>query len=89
MFADGRFAVLQASSAEKGPYKELACGRLQRTDPLKLTMRDQGRDVLEVTWLDFAAQASTDLSPTAGYGLPMNAIEFSLAGREAPVVLVE
>ncbi|MGP0064920.1 MAG: hypothetical protein ACLQGP_15140 [Isosphaeraceae bacterium] len=28
---------------------------------------------------DFAAQADTTLSPTAGWGVPVNAIEFSLA----------
>ena len=42
-----------------------------------MTFYDDGRALCVVTLDDFASQASTDLSPTAGWGLPMNAIEFS------------
>jgi hypothetical protein len=77
--ADGAFRVVEASSGEKGPFRELARGSLARTDPLAITFHDDGVPFCTITLDDFAAQASTDLSPTAGWGLPMNAIEFSLS----------
>jgi hypothetical protein len=78
---DGVFRVVEASSGEKGPFHELARGVLERGDALTITFHDDGRPFCTVTLDDFARQASTDLSPTAGWGLPMNAIEFSLAGE--------
>jgi hypothetical protein len=75
--ADGIFRVVEASSGEKGPFHELASGRLARDQALSMTFHDEGRPFCTVTLDDLAAQASTDLSPTAGWGLPMNAIEFS------------
>ncbi len=80
--AGDQFSVLRASSAEKGPFTTLVNGTMRRADPLTLTLRDDGHNLMEITWFDFAAQASTALSPTAGYGLPMNAIEFSLFGPQ-------
>ena len=38
---------------------------------------------MRVVLADWSAQADTTLSPTAGWGVPVNAIEFSLAG-DAP-----
>ena len=81
--ADGVFRVVEATSGEKGPFRELAKGPLARTDPLTITLHDDGWPFCTITLDDFAAQASTDLSPTAGWGLPMNAIEFSLSGERA------
>jgi hypothetical protein len=81
--ADGIFRVVQARTAEKGPFTTLAQGRMDRRDPLTMTLYDQDRAVFEVTLEDWAAQASVQLSPTAGYGLPVNAIEFSLDGDSA------
>ena len=77
--ADGGFRVVEARSGEKGPFRALAQGPLRRTDPLTMTFHDDGIAFCTMTLEDFAAQASTDLSPTAGWGLPMNAIEFSLS----------
>ena len=84
--ADGVFRVVEARSGEKGPFRELARGTLSRTEPLTITFHNDGLAFCTVTLDDFAAQASTDLSPTAGWGLPMNAIEFSLsdAGSTSP-----
>ena len=84
--ADGVFRVVEARSGEKGPFRELAQGTLSRTEPLTITFHNDGLAFCTVTLDDFAAQASTDLSPTAGWGLPMNAIEFSLsdAGSTSP-----
>jgi hypothetical protein len=75
--ADGIFRVVQASSGEKGPFRTLAQGRMDRAEPLTIELFDEDRPVLRLTLLDWAMQASTDLSPTAGWRVPQNAIEFT------------
>jgi hypothetical protein len=77
MYHDGMFRVVQASNAEKGPFQTLAEGRIARGDPLAITVRDAGREVAVFTFEDWSSQASTDLSPTAGWGLPQNEILFA------------
>jgi hypothetical protein len=71
--------VVQATSGEKGPFHPLASGRLDRGEPLTITILDRDQPVASLTLLDWSSQASTELSPTAGWGLPQNAIEFSLS----------
>jgi hypothetical protein len=78
----GGFHVVEASNSEKGPFRELAGGRLGRGEALTITFHDEGKAVASVTLDDWSAQAGTALSPTAGWGLPVNAIEFSRAGNE-------
>ena len=78
--ADGIFRVVQASNAEKGPFLELASGPLTSGEPLSITLHDEERPVCRLMFSDYAAQVSTALSPTAGWGAPCNAIEFSLSG---------
>lgn len=56
----------------------LAAGPLKRDEALAITVHDGDRPACRVTFEDWAAQVSTALSPTAGWGLPQNAIEFSL-----------
>jgi hypothetical protein len=87
--ADGTFRVVQARTGEKGPFTTLASGRLASGDPLTITLCDEGQPVAEVTLHDFAAQAARQLSPTAGWGLPVNAIEFARLGDtpESPVAI--
>ncbi|MCK6474153.1 MAG: hypothetical protein L6R28_20735 [Planctomycetes bacterium] len=75
--ADGIFRVLQASDAEKGPYTELASGPLARDEPLAIALYDGERFAARLVFRDWAAQASTELSPSAGWGVAQNAIEFS------------
>lgn len=72
------FHVVQASSGEKGPFTELAKGPLARGEPLTITLYDNDSPVGRITLSDFSAQASTQPSPSAGWGLPENAIEFKL-----------
>lgn len=79
--ADGVFRVLEASSGEKGPFRELASGPLKRGEPLTITVRDGGEPVASIRLDDWSAQAGTGLSPTAGWGVPENAIEFCLDGQ--------
>jgi hypothetical protein len=82
----GAFRVVEASSGEKGPYRALVSGALGRDEPLSITLIDQGRPKARITLADWAGQADTSLSPTAGWGVPVNAIEFSLSddGPESP-----
>lgn len=76
---NGRFEVVEASSGEKGPFNLLAVEELQREEPLTITLFDGEQPAFEIVLHDWSAQASTQLSPTAGWGMPENAIEFSLS----------
>jgi hypothetical protein len=76
----GIFRVVEAANGEKGPFTTLAIGRLARDEPLSITLLDRGRPEGRLTLADWARQADTTLSPTAGWGVPVNAIEFSLSG---------
>lgn len=77
---DQIFHVVEASNAEKGPFRELGAGRLQ--GPLTMTLVDGEEAFMEVQMDDWATQASVELSPTAGWGVPQNAIQFSLLDRD-------
>jgi hypothetical protein len=79
----GRLVVCEAASGEKGPFSILAQGKMARSEPLTITLIDQGMKILRVTLYDWTAQASTALSPTAGWRVPENAIEFSRDRDEA------
>jgi hypothetical protein len=81
--------IVEARSGEKGPFATLAEGPLERGAPLTITLCDEGRRVGEFTLEDFTAQAGQQLSPTAGWGLPVNAIEFTRLGDtpESPAAI--
>lgn len=74
--AHGMFRVVEARSGEKGPFQTLAEGLLARGEPLSITFHDGNRPVARLTLADWSAQLDTTLSPTAGWGVPANAIEF-------------
>ncbi|MGD9635854.1 MAG: hypothetical protein AB7G28_22085 [Pirellulales bacterium] len=76
--ADGTFRVCEASSGEKGPFQTLGSGRLDRGEPVSMGLHNDGKLVATITLDDWSAQASTAISPTAGWGVPVNAIEFKL-----------
>ena len=80
---DGIFRVVEASSGEKGPFHTLAQGQLGQEETLTITLHDDGRPIGRVRLADWAWQADTTLSPTAGWGVPVNAIEFSLSDDAA------
>jgi hypothetical protein len=82
--ARGGFHVVEAASGEKGPFRELGAGRLGRSEPLAITLHDRGVAQARVVLEDWSAQAGTSPSPspTAGWGVPVNAIEFRLEGEE-------
>jgi hypothetical protein len=75
----GTFHVVQASTFHRGPFTEIAAGRLERKDPLVITIYDAGQPAFAVRFEDWAAQASTQRSPTSG--LPANAIELQRGGE--------
>jgi hypothetical protein len=83
MDAKGGFHVVEGTSGEKGPFRELAGGSLGRSEPLAITLHDGDSAVARIILEDWSAQAGTTLSPTAGWGAPVNAIEFSRDG-DAP-----
>lgn len=70
----GRLEVVEASSAEKGPFETLAVCELK--GPLGITIGCDEASLVKLTLEDWASQASLQRSPTAGWGLPENAIEF-------------
>lgn len=78
-YLDGQdlFHVVQAHQNDKGPFHPLACGRLERQGPLRITLYEGKRAACELEFDDWACQAGQALSPCAGHGLPVNAIEFS------------
>jgi hypothetical protein len=83
----GLFRVVEASSGEKGPFRTLGCGPIDTSRWLLVTLWDEDQQVGSIRFDDWTSQASTDLSPTAGWGVPVNAIEFSRMGNglDSPV----
>jgi len=76
------FFVVEAASGEKGPFRTLASGRQRRGEPLTIGIHDEGKLIASVSLDDWSLQASTDLSPSAGWGVPVNAIEFQRSGDD-------
>lgn len=87
--ADLTFRVVRADDAEKGPYSELANGHLARGEPLTLEIRPRDHDDggCRLIFKDWSAQLSTEPSPTAGWGVPQNSIQFFAQGSQGLVVL--
>lgn len=83
------FVVVEATSGEKGPFRTLARGRLRRGEPLTLGFHDDGQLMASVTLDDWSSQVSTDFSPTAGWGVPVNSIEFQRSDNnsDAPATI--
>jgi hypothetical protein len=79
--ANDTFHIMQATTRQRGPFTEIASGRLKKGDPLVVTLYDGDKATFAVTLADWSAQASTALSPTAGAGIPVNAIELLRAGE--------
>ena len=71
------FHVVTARSGEKGPFTEFGKGSLPRAESLTMTVYDERQAIFSITLDDWSSQAARSVSPTAGWGLPVNAIEFS------------
>lgn len=85
----GTFHLTQANERQRGPFTEVAAGKLSRKEPLVVTLYDADKPMFVVTVEDWAAQASTQLSPAAGSGIPVNAIEMMRGGDkpDAPALI--
>jgi hypothetical protein len=72
------FHVVRARDAEKGPFAELAGGRLGRGETLTLEVRprDDSDAGCRIIFQDWSSQVSTEPSPTAGWGIPQGSIQF-------------
>jgi hypothetical protein len=79
----GLFKVVEATSAEKGPFRTLAKGSIQIDQPFTISLYSNDNVLFTIEMNDWVKQASTQLSPTAGWGVPENAIEFNLAYQQA------
>jgi hypothetical protein len=79
--AEDGFHVVEAATAEKGPFTELASGPLTRGEPVSLTFVVDNSPLFRLELKDWSSQASIEHSPTAGWGLPMNAIALWPSGR--------
>ncbi|WP_010587587.1 hypothetical protein [Schlesneria paludicola] len=75
-----RFHVVEAANGEKGPFHDLASGPLQDRGALNLQLYDEEKPIARIVFEDWASQCSTALSPTAGWGITQNAIEFRRNG---------
>lgn len=73
---DGLFVLVEANRGETGPYTTLAEGGLDPDGALRVMIEIDGKSAAVLVFEDWAAQASTALSPTAGWGVPQNAVEF-------------
>lgn len=80
-FAEDGFHVVEAARSNKGPFTELAAGPLRRGEPLSLTFVIDQTPSFRLELQDWSSEVSTELSPTAGWGLPMNAIELWPSGN--------
>lgn len=76
------FHVVEATSGEKGPFNELASGSLAPHERLSLTVVVGDEPTAKIHFDDWSAQLSTALSPTAGWGVAANAIEFQRIARD-------
>jgi hypothetical protein len=85
----GQFHVVQAAKQRNGPFTEIASGALKRGEPLVVTIEDGDTAAFHVQVDDWAAQASTQLSPAAGWGVPVNSIELTRVAQEqnAPIAI--
>ncbi len=88
MTEDERFLVVEATTGEKGPFETLCEGRLRRGDPLTIEFYRDDAVVASTTLIDFSAQASTEPSPTAGWGVPQNALQLMRLSDDALAVHV-
>jgi hypothetical protein len=85
--AEDGFHVVEAATGAKGPFTELASGPLTRGEPVSLTFVIDNTPRFRFELKDWSSEASTELSPTAGWGVPMNSIELWPSERGCSVVI--
>lgn len=85
---DQTLNVVEARSGEKGPFRILAQGPLLKGEKLAILLFDGEKLITTWTLGDWSRQLSSDLSPSAGWKVPANAIQFRRSG-DAKDSLVE
>ncbi|MFO7534781.1 MAG: hypothetical protein R6X19_03725, partial [Kiritimatiellia bacterium] len=70
-----QFVIARAAQQEKGPFTTLCEAKLETDTPLVITIIEDRRAIGELHVYDWVDQAGTEPSPTAGWGVPVNAIE--------------
>lgn len=89
--ANRQFRVVEGTSGEKGPFTVLGEGRFEPDAPLTIGLIENGKSIARVRFNDWSMQISTALSPTGGWGVAANAIEFQRLGegpRDAVMIWV-
>ena len=71
---------MEPATRNYGPYTRLASGSLSHGVPFILTVAIAASALFRVELRDWSSEAWLALSPTVGWGLPMNAIELWPAG---------
>jgi hypothetical protein len=74
------FHLVDARKQNLGPFTEILAAPLPADHALAVVLHDGDRAVFRIDLPDFAGQASTQLSPNAGWGVPENAIELMRGG---------
>lgn len=85
---DGELHTSRSTRDEKGPFIELALAHLER-QALVVVLSDDAGPACRVSFETWAAQASVEASPTAGWGVAQNGLELLEAsdGSVAGLVL--
>lgn len=81
--AAGMFHVVEGRGVGKGPYTDVATGKLGPNDALTITLYDGDTLLFALRFDDWAKQAATAPSPTAGWGVPQNVIQMMRSGAAA------
>lgn len=82
LYPDEQLRVLRAKSGEKGPFIERAAGHLARGASLTMTIFNGAEPRFTLQLEDWTQQLSTSLSPTAGWGVPLNVVSFRKSGLD-------
>ncbi len=80
----GELRVARGSDAEKGPFVELGRGLVPSDGVLSLALLDGAVHIAHVDVDGFVAQADLGPSPTAGFGMPANVLQFGVPPRQPP-----
>lgn len=85
--ADATFVVAEASKREKGPFVERCRESIDPSTPLRIDIVHDDDIVGSVTLMDWSAQVDLNPSPTAGWGVPANALEMWANPRGTEIFL--
>ena len=81
--------MLRCRDAEKGPFAELVAADMPPAQTLTILLIDCDQPRVTITLHDWVALADRQLSPAAGWGVPVNCIRFERATDDptSPVLI--